>query len=231
MIGTNLFKSILLFGARKALEKAGPFLPIRFRKAGGVVMMSPQLVERAARRAARSMKDASLVEMTFHDDHYGFLLSGPKNTRVLIRMIPEWMRIDGDTFKLRLKLFGGQKSGMEFQHDSAPISFSIRMMDHLFGTARKRIGNMEGVEISEDALTITRNLGDSGLMATLRDRIIGEGFFHLPLSLEENWLALHFGAILEESSDIPLLDLFSQWFSQDDDGPDKPVSKKNHHNS
>ncbi|MBF0147984.1 MAG: hypothetical protein HQL84_17330 [Magnetococcales bacterium] len=224
MSENSLIKTILFKGARKVLEKAAPLLPLRFKTEGGIVLLSPRLVEMAARKAVASMKDVELVALTFQNTHYEFLLSGPKGTRVLVRIVPEWIGVEGETVNLRLNFFGGRKSGLEVQHDSAPVAFSIRLMDHLFGMAEKRIGQVEGVELMEDAMIITRNLADSGLLAAIRDRIVGSGRFHLPLSLDESWLALHFGALLRESSGIAILDLLLRWFPMEGDGVPK-ISK------
>ncbi|MBF0415967.1 MAG: hypothetical protein HQL78_06640 [Magnetococcales bacterium] len=215
----TLITSILVEGARKVLDTAMPALPVRLKKEGGLVLLSPKLVEMAAKRAVASMKEKEieLVEMTLHDTHYGFLLAGPQKARILIRIVPEWLSVDGDTVKVGLSFFGGRKAGMEFQHDSAPMAFSIRLIDNLFGVAKKRIDQMEGVEMHEDAMTITRNLTDSGLIAAIRDRIVGNRCFHLPLSLDENWLALHLGTLLKENTHSIILEPLLRWFSLDDD--------------
>lgn len=213
----TLITSILVEGARKVLDTAMPALPVRLKKEGGLVLLSPKLVEMAAKQAVASMKEIELVEMTLHDTHYGFLLAGPQKGRVLIRIVPEWLSVDGDTVKVGLSFFGGRKAGMEFQHDSAPMAFSIRLIDNLFGVAKKRIDQMDGVELDDDSMTITRNLADSGLIAAIRDRIVGDRCFHLPLSLDENWLALHLGTLLKENTHSVILEPLLRWFSLDDD--------------
>lgn len=211
-----LFDSVIRKGAKMALEKALPWLPLRFKKEGGELHLSPQLVQMAAKKAVSSMKEVELEEMTLHDTHYGFLLSAQKGTRVLIRIVPKMLSVDGETVKLHLDFVGGKKTGLEFQHDSAPMAFSIRLMDSLFGLAQKRIGQMEGVDITENSMIITRNMTDSGLLATIRDRIVGNRSFHIPLSVEENWLSLHFGILIKENVNLAFLGpLLLKWFSLD----------------